>query len=75
MEDRLYIGGRFVPSTGGGVIEVHNPHDGTKLADVAEARAEDVDHAVRAASEAFPPWASMAAMERGRLLLRLADAI
>ena len=75
MEDRLYIGGRFVPSTGGGVIEVHNPHDGTKLADVAEARAEDVDHAVRAASEAFPSWASMAAMERGRLLLRLADAI
>ena len=75
MEDRLYIGGRFVPSTGGGVIEVHNPNDGTKLADVAEARAEDVDQAVRTASEAFPSWASMAAMERGRLLLRLADAI
>jgi len=75
LEDRLYIEGRFVPSTGGGVIEVYNPHDGTKLADVAEARAEDVDHAVRAASEAFPSWASMAAMERGRLLLRLADAI
>ncbi|MEX2251678.1 MAG: aldehyde dehydrogenase family protein [Acidimicrobiia bacterium] len=75
MEDRLYIGGRFVPSTGGGVIEVYNPHDGTKLADVAEARAEDVDRAVGAAGEAFPSWASMAAMERGRLLLRLADAI
>ena len=75
MEDRLYIGGRFVPSTEGGVIEVYNPHDGSKLADVAEARAEDVDRAVSAAAEAFPSWAAMAAMERGRLLLRLADAI
>ena len=52
-----------------------NPHDGTKLADVAEARAEDVDDAVRAAAEAFPAWASMAAIDRGRLLLRLADAM
>ena len=75
MEDRLYVGGRFVPSAGNGVIEVFNPHDGTKLADVAEARAEDVDRAVSAAAEAFPSWAAMAAMERGRLLLRLADAI
>lgn len=75
MEDRLYIGGRFVPATAGSVIEVYNPHDGTKLADVAEARAEDVDRAVRAAGEAFPSWAATAAMERGRLLLRLADAI
>ncbi len=75
MEDRLYIGGRFVPSAESGVIEVYNPHDGSKLADVAEARAEDVDRAVSAAAEAFPSWAAMAAMERGRLLLRLADAI
>jgi acyl-CoA reductase-like NAD-dependent aldehyde dehydrogenase len=42
---------------------------------VGEARAEDVDLAVRAAGEAFPAWAALAAMERGRLLLRLADAI
>ncbi len=75
MEDRLYIGGRFVPPTGAGVIEVYNPHDGSKLADVAEARAEDVDQAVGAAGEAFPSWAATSAMERGRLLLRLADAI
>jgi acyl-CoA reductase-like NAD-dependent aldehyde dehydrogenase len=75
LEDRLYIGGQFVPSAAGGAIEVFNPHDGTRLADVAEARAEDVDDAVRAAAEAFPAWASMAAMDRGRLLLRLADAI
>jgi len=75
LEDRLYIGGQFVPSIEGGAIEVHNPHDGTKLADVAEARAQDVDRAVTAAHEAFEAWASTAAMERGGLLLRLADAI
>ena len=75
MEQRLYIGGKFVDSAAGGVIEVFNPHNGTKLADVAEARAEDIDLAVGAAEEAFPAWSSMAAMDRGLLLLRLADAI
>ncbi len=75
MEDRLYIGGRFTSSRDGAVIEVHNPHDGSKLADVAEARADDVDAAVDAARDAFPEWAATSAMDRGRLLLRLADAI
>jgi acyl-CoA reductase-like NAD-dependent aldehyde dehydrogenase len=75
VEDRLYIGGRFTPALAGATIEVRNPHDGDKLADVAEARAEDVDIAVEAASEAFPDWSATSAMDRGRLLLRLADAI
>ena len=35
----------------------------------------DVDRAVAAAKAAFPKWSNLAAMERGRLLLKLADAI
>jgi aldehyde dehydrogenase (NAD+) len=75
VEDRLYIGGRFSSALAGATIEVRNPHDGAKLADVAEARAEDVDLAVEAASAAFAGWSATSAMDRGRLLLRLADAI
>jgi aldehyde dehydrogenase (NAD+) len=75
VQDRLFIGGTFVDAIDGGTFEVFNPHDGTKLADVAEARPADVDRAVEAARSAFPTWSSTAASERGRLLLRLADAI
>ena len=75
METRLYIGGEFVESRAGGTIEVFNPHDGALLAEVSEGREDDVDRAVNAAREAFPSWSATAAMDRGRLLLRLADAI
>lgn len=75
MESRLYIGGEFVDAVAGTSIEVYNPHDGSMITEVAEARAEDIDRAVEAAAGAFPEWSSMAAMDRGRMLLRLADAI
>ena len=75
MEDRLFIGGRFTTSLAGATIEVRSPHDGGKLADVSEARAEDVDRAVESASDAFAGWSGTSAMDRGRLLLRLADAV
>jgi acyl-CoA reductase-like NAD-dependent aldehyde dehydrogenase len=71
----LFIGGRFVDAVEGRTFEVWDPHDGSKLADVAEARPADIDRAVEAAQRAFPEWSSMAASDRGRLLLRLADAV
>ena len=49
MQTRLYIGGQFVDGLACGTIEVINPADGTVLAAVAEARAEDIDRAVAAA--------------------------
>ena len=75
VQTKLAIGGRFVEPLDGSTFEVFNPHDGSKLADVAEARPADVDLAVAAAAEAFPGWSAAAASERGRLLLRLADAV
>jgi aldehyde dehydrogenase (NAD+) len=75
MYTQLFIGGRFVDGVDGATIEVRNPHDSSLLADIAEARAADVDRAVAAAADAFPSWRDTAAAERGRLLLRLADAI
>lgn len=75
FQTRLFIGGEFVDARDGGTIATLNPHDNSKLADVAEARAADIDAAVAAAEKAFPAWRDMAAADRGRLLLKLADAI
>jgi aldehyde dehydrogenase (NAD+) len=75
IETRLFIGGEFVDAVEGGRIPVSNPHDNSILAEVAEARTHDVDRAVEAARKAFPAWKRMAAADRGRLLLKLADAI
>ncbi|WP_431025558.1 aldehyde dehydrogenase family protein [Halomonas sp. H5] len=75
MQNQLFIDGRFVPALGGGSIDVLSPHDGSLLTRIAAAEAEDVDRAVAAARRAFPAWAGLAAAERGRLLLKLADAI
>jgi acyl-CoA reductase-like NAD-dependent aldehyde dehydrogenase len=75
IETRLFIGGEFVPAAEGGLISVYNPHDNSLLAKVAEATAVDIDRAVAAARKAFPAWKRMAAADRGRLLLKLADAI
>jgi len=75
VQTRLFIDGEFVDGLAGATIEVLDPNDCSVLAEVAEARAEDVDRAVAAATAAFPAWAATPAAERGRLLLRLAAAI
>lgn len=75
LQTKLFIGGEFVEAEAGGAIDVFNPHDNSKIAAIAEAREADIDKAVAAAAKAFAPWRDMAAADRGRLLLRLADAI
>lgn len=75
FQTNLFIDGAFVPSATGETLPSMNPHDDTKIADVAMAGKVDIDRAVKAAQAAFPKWRGVAAMDRGRLLLRLADAI
>src|SRR3954453_16554790 len=75
MQTELFIDGRFVPAVDGLTEPTLNPHDNRKIADVAMASKADVDKAVTAARAAFPAWSAMAAMDRRRLLLKLADAI
>jgi acyl-CoA reductase-like NAD-dependent aldehyde dehydrogenase len=75
IESRLFIGGEFVDAAGRGRIPVLNPHDNSLLAEVSEATAADIDRAVDAARKAFPAWKRTSAADRGKLLLRLADAI
>src|SRR5207247_1815341 len=75
--ERMIVGGAEVEAASGATFTTHNPATGGVLAQVPSAAPEDVDRAVRAATGSFEqgPWASMFARERGRLLLRLADAI
>src|SRR3954471_5140540 len=75
IQDKLFIGGRFVPAADGATLSSLNPHDCSRLADVAMAGKVDIDRAVEAAHEAFPAWSRTAAAERGRLLYKLADRI
>lgn len=75
MQTQLFIDGKFVPAADGATLASINPHDGSTIADVAMAGKADIDKAVAAAKRAFPSWSRLAAMERGRLLLKLADRI
>ncbi len=75
LQDKLFIGGKFVAAADGATLATLNPHDNTVLADVAMAGRADVDRAVEAARAAFPRWSRTTAMERGRLLFKLADKI
>ncbi|MBX9629722.1 MAG: aldehyde dehydrogenase family protein [Burkholderiales bacterium] len=75
MQDQLFIAGKFVPAEDGATLTSVNPHDNSALAEVAMAGKADIDKAVAAAKAAFPKWSRMAAMDRGRLILKLADKI
>lgn len=75
IRHQLFIGGRFVDSEGGETLATLNPHDNSVIANVAMAGRADVDKAVAAAQKAFPAWSRMAAADRGRILLKLADLI
>lgn len=72
---QLFIGGQFVDSTSGKTFESYNPSTGQLNGIVAEAQAEDVDLAVKAARKAFETgaWANMAPSDRGRLLYKAAQ--
>ena len=71
----MLLGSAFVDSTTGETIPVQNPANRTVFAHVPRAGAEDVDLAVRAATEAFESWRNVVPRDRGRMLLRIADAL
>ncbi len=75
IRHQLFIDGRFVDAESGETLATLNPHDNSPIAEVALAGAADIDKAVAAATRAFPAWSRLAAADRGRILLRLADLI
>ena len=75
IRHQLFINGAFVDAQSGETLATLNPHDNSVIAEVAVAGRADVDKAVSAAEKAFPAWSRMAAADRGRILLRLAELI
>ena len=75
MQTKLFINGTFVDASARATIPVVNPYDNSVICDIAEARKEDVDAAVEAAGHAQKAWARTDPSQRGRILLKLADAI
>ena len=71
----MLIGGKWVGSDSGQCIAIENPAKRTAIAEVPRAGAADVEAAVAAAESAFPTWKNMVPRERGKLLLKIAEAI
>ncbi|GAB6902227.1 aldehyde dehydrogenase family protein [Kineosporia succinea] len=74
---RLHIGGEWVDALDGAEFETVNPATGEVITKVSEAKAADVDRAVKAAREAFEngPWSRMKPKERAAALWRLGDLL
>jgi aldehyde dehydrogenase (NAD+)/phenylacetaldehyde dehydrogenase len=73
----LLIGGERSPAADGRTFETFDPSTGSPITTVAQAGAEDVDRAVRAARQALTegPWAQASAAQRARMLTRLAQLV
>src|SRR5258708_39174345 len=73
---QMFIGGRWVDSTGGEVQEVKNPATGEPIATVPKGTEQDVDRAVAAARKAYDEvWFDSTPRDRSERLLKLASAI
>lgn len=76
-EPRLFINGEWVTSTHGKLIAVEDPSSRQIIGHVVDASDQDVDRAVAAARAAFDDrrWYGLPAMQRDRIMNRLADLI
>lgn len=71
----MFIDGRWSPGAAAAVTEVENPANEATIAVVPRGTAADADRALEAARRAQPAWAALPAVERGRLVGALADAV
>lgn len=70
-----FIGGEYVPSTGGGYLPNPTPVTGDVFTEVAEGSADDMAHAWQVANDAAARWAKTAVAERAVILNEIADRI
>lgn len=72
---KMLIDGNWVDSLSGDTLSVENPAKRVPIGDIPRGNAADVDRAVQAAAKAFVTWSKMPPRQRGRLLLRIAEAM
>ena len=72
----LFVGGRWRVPKSGKYFATVSPSTEEKLAEVADANAEDVDEAVKAARVAYERvWSKMRGSERAKYIFRIARAL
>ncbi|WP_428687260.1 5-carboxymethyl-2-hydroxymuconate semialdehyde dehydrogenase [Roseibium sp.] len=69
------IGGETRAAASGETFETRSPVDESFIAKVAKGGAADIDAAARAAKATFPAWRDLPAIERKKILHRIADGI
>src|SRR6266851_2154812 len=71
----MLIGGQWVESALGARITVENPAKRAPIAEVPRGTAADVERAVAAATKAYAEWRKVVPRERGKALLKIAEAL
>ena len=71
----LYIGGKACPAKSGKRFDSIDPSTGEIFARAAQGEAVDIDVAVTNAAEAFAAWRAKSPLERGRIMLAIADRL
>jgi aldehyde dehydrogenase (NAD+) len=72
VRDRFFVGGEWVEPAGTATVDVIESATEEVMGTVRLGTAQDVDRAVRAATDAFEPWAGTAPHERAELLADVA---
>jgi aldehyde dehydrogenase (NAD+) len=71
-----FIGGDWVPARGGQTFETRNPADAREaVAQYPASGQPDARDAIQAATRAFPAWAAMTAVARGRVLSKASQIL
>jgi len=70
-----WIGGQERIPVSNEWLDKYTPHDGSLLSLVAASSAQDVDHAVIAAEEAFSSWSGLPPVRRGQILADVVAAM
>jgi succinate-semialdehyde dehydrogenase/glutarate-semialdehyde dehydrogenase len=75
IHERMLIGGKWVRSKNGDVMEVVNPAAGEVFAEVPLAGKSDVEDAINAADSVFSSWSRMTPFERGKYLRKASELV
>ncbi len=70
-----YIGGKWVGAHAGRIFDSRDPATGEMVGRCVDSGPEDVNEAVKAATEAFEGWRRMPAPRRGEILFRVAERL
>lgn len=75
VQGLMFVDGRWTRGTASGATEVENPATEAIIGDVPEGSADDAIAALEAAKRAQSAWGALPAIDRGRLVAALADAV